>query len=413
MQFQPPYGVGSAALLVIMLAGAPSWAAEPTDDAGALLSPDAAVAASLTTHSQVRAASAALQQARGARAEVGLFLNNPQVSASYSLPGGDRSSASISQAISLSGEGWHARRAWSARVASGEAWLLRSQLEVAAETRLAYIDAVVASGRVQLAEDGVELIERLHHAVTRQNEEGEASALEVRLAGLAKVHATSELLDARETQSTALRVLAAYTGRVVSSENLASDTTAIVPEPSAGTAGERSDVVAARESVRAAEAGLRRQRAASVPVVGVGAAVNVEDGQSFVGPTISMTLPIFGRNQSGRTAAKGELDVAEAMHLSVSAVAKTEKETATVRAREAQEVAESMNRDPIADAKSALAGVEAGYLAGEIDLPSTVLLQREILDGQSAAIELLGRIGAANLDLMLVTEDSALLGGAQ
>ena len=59
-----------------------------------------------------------------------------------------------------------------------------------------------------------------------------------------------------------------------------------------------------------------------------------------------------------------------------------------------------------------MASVEAGVLAGEIDLSSAVLLQSQILDGEAAVVRLRGLLADAALDRMLAMDDAALLGGA-
>lgn len=407
----PVLRVCGAVWVLVLSAASPSWAAEPSDPS-ALLTPDEAVAASLIHHTQLRNADAALLSAQGERHEISLFLNNPQVSGAMSAPDGQRLSAGISQPLSLTGEGWHARGAASARVDARQAWLDRSALVAAAEVREAYIQAVVAGGRVRVAQDAVALSGRLRHAVSRQQEEGEVSMLALRLARMAEVHAASNLMEARAFEAEALQRLAGMVGEEVVSGTLVVDPMAAVPAASTAT-GERLDVVAAREQLRAAERELRRQRASTLPPVSVGLAVEVEDGQSFVGPTVGVTVPLFGRNQSGRTRAAGAVDVADAALASTVARAETQQTTAQVRVSEAEEIARRFEYDPVADGQAALASVEAGYLAGEIDLPSTVLLQREVLEGEAAAFELLGRIGVARIDLLLANEDPALLGGAQ
>jgi len=409
MRSLPLRGVGSAATLVVLVATAPAWA-QPSD-AVALLSPEAAVAAALAVHPDVRAAEAELLLARGLRSESAFLLANPQASAQTTFDG-TRTSLGLTQPLSLSGEGWHARRSTSARVDATEAWLLRSRLLVAAETRIAYVDAVVAAGRVRVARDGVELASRMRRAVTRQNEEGEASLLDLRLARLGEVQAAAGLVDAREREAGTLRAMAGRIGMSVASGALVPDPLAVVPRPTRSAPDERSDIAAARAALQAAEAELRLQRAASLPPIGVGAFVEVEDGQTFIGPTLNLEIPLFDRNQAGRASARREVLAAESHVATVAARAHTEVATAGFRVAEADGLSAMLVTDPIAEAHEALASIESGYLAGEIDLPSTVLLQGEVLEGEAAAIELLGQLATARLDLLLATEDPAMLGGA-
>ena len=403
-------GAGRMALLVALVAFPTSWATAQDDPAPTLLSPDAAVAASLAVHSGIRQAEAELALARGIRSQSALFLNNPAVAGASSVDGA-RASASLMQPLSLTGEGWYARSASRARVDAGEAGLHRSRLIAAAETRRAYAHASGAVGKVRVALEGVELAARLRHAATRQNEEGEASTLDFRLASLAEVQSVAGLLAARELEAEALAALAELTALPVSPSSLLPDPSAAVPEPSKEGTSERSDVVAAKAHLRSAEAELRRQRAATMPPVRVGAFVDLEGGQTFLGPSVGVELPLFNRNQVGRRQATGRLGVAAARVAAVSALAATESATSELRVAEATRLSTTVVSDPIGEARAALASIEAGYVAGEIDLSSTVLLQGVALNGETAAIQLLESIAAARLDLLLANEDDALLGG--
>jgi outer membrane protein TolC len=411
MRSLPLPGGGRVALLAVLLATLPSRA-EPADvEASALLSPDDAVTAALTIHPEVREAEAELLLARGLRARSILFERNPQLSGA-TTPDGERANATLTQPLSLTGEGWHARRAAAWRIEAAEALRRRARLAAAAEARQAYVDAVVAGGRVRVAVDGVDLAGRLRAAVARQHEEGEAALLDLRLARLAEVQAAGALLDARRAEAQSLRALAARLGQVVSAEQLPTDPRIAAPEPDVPAPRERSDIAALRAALRSAEADLRRQRAAAIPPVGVGVNAEIEDGQTFIGPALSLTLPLFDRNQAGRAGARGVLAVTEARVASLEARAATEAATAAQRVDEAAELSAMLLVDPVQDAIAALESIEAGYLAGQIDLPSAVLLQGEVLEGRAAAISLLGGVAAARLDLLLATDDEALLGGA-
>ena len=112
-----------------------------------------------------------------------------------------------------------------------------------------------------------------------------------------------------------------------------------------------------------------------------------------------------------RVAAR-ELQVAQSRLAETQAVATTEVTTATQRDELATTALLAVGQDPMEDARAALSSVEAGYLAGEIDLTSAVLLQAQILDGEVAIVQLEGHVATARLDVLLATEDPALLGGA-
>jgi len=397
-----PTPFGWVALGVLLLQ-APAWAEAPT------LSPDEAVALALSAHPDIQAADAAVSIAQADRRASAVLLSNPSVSA-WSTPDATRAELGISQPLSLTGEGWHARRGARASRDAAGLTLQRRRREVAAQTRLAYIDAVVATGMVQVASEGSDLAGRLSYAFRRKHEEGEAATLDLRLARLAEVQAATRLLDARRTEAEALRTLASWIGSPVDAEALDADPTNATPAPSESV-GARSDVQAAESAVARAEADLRRARAASLPPVSLGARLAVEDGQTFIGPSVALTLPLVDRNQRDRAVSSGRLAVTEGNLQQVRARAQTERTTADQRVSEAVETTERVQAD-IEEARAALASIEAGVLAGQIDLSTAVLLQTQVLDGEAAVVRLRGLLADARIDQMLANDDDALLGGA-
>lgn len=371
------------------------------------LAPDDAVASALSSNPDVLAAEAALRLAEG---EVSQALGaNPTLSGSVLLDG--PAALQLSQPISPTGAGVHARRAAAARVDSTTATLHRTRLEVAHGVRTTYADAVVATRVAEVTDEGLVLATRLHAAVVRLHEEGEASTLDLNLARLAQAQAAARLLDAREGEAEALVSLAAIVTRPLEAGSVALDLALVAPTPS--HTRQRSDVLAAESRLLAAERELAAQRAASVPPIALGLVAESEAGTTLVGPSLTVELPLRDRNQAGRAGALGELRVAESRLAETQAIATTEIATATQRDALATTALQAVGKDPLADARAALKSVEAGYLAGEIDLTETVLLQTQILEGETAVVQLEGHVVHARLDLLLATEDPALLGGAR
>jgi len=410
--FPFPYrGGGCVVLLAVAITPGLARAGDVDSDAAAPLSPEAAVAAALDVHPDIQQAQAALARATGVRAASSLLLANPELAAGSTLDAA-RASIELTQDLSLTGAGWHQRAASIAAIDAAEQALRRARLVAAADTRRTYIEATVATGRASVAAEGVELAARLSQAVQQQFEAGEASSLDVRLARLAEVQTAATLLAERQAEAEALQELAERVGRPVAAEALVVDPLAVAPVPVGGEAVTRSDLIAAEERLRGADAELRLQRASSLAPVSIGIFADVEDGQTYIGPSLALELPLFQRNQAGRAGALAQVQVAEAQLSSLSARARTEVLTATRRQAEAAALAEALIDDPITEARASLASIEAAWLAGEIDLPRTVLLQAQVLEGQAAAIELLGLVGAARIDLLLANEDPALIGGA-
>ena len=124
-----------------------------------------------------------------------------------------------------------------------------------------------------------------------------------------------------------------------------------------------------------------------------------------------LSLPVFDRKQQERAMSNGRLAVAEGQLQQVRARAETEQTTASQRVSEANTAAERVQAD-IEEARAALASIEAGVLAGQIDLSTAVLLQTQVLDGEAAVVRLRGLLADARIDQLLANDDDALLGGA-
>lgn len=402
-----PCGRGVALLLLVLSSPARGG---PDAAAPSLLSVEEAVDLAVDGAPAVRAAEARLLEAQGLRARSALFLQNPSVGAGVSVDG-ERVEVEALQPVSVTGEGRFAHRAARFEIESAEAALRRARLETAAEVRVAYAAAAAWSRVVELSAEGAELARRLREAVVRQHELGEASLLGVRLARMSEVDVAAEVLDARGEEAEALRALAALVRRPLNGVELATDPLVVAPVPDLREGARRADVIAAQARVEAAQAALSRQRAAVVPPVGIGAFLEKEGEETAFGPAVSVSLPVFDRNQVGRAAALGELARAEAAAEAVVARAQTEQATARERLDEAGALTEALGADLEDEARAALASIEAGYRAGEIDLPTAVLLQAEVLDGLRATIRLRQRLAEARVDLLLALEDPALLPG--
>ena len=372
------------------------------------LSPDEAVSAALSAPS-VQEAEAALAAAEALRGQSALLRYNPQLAASQL--GGELLEVDLLQPLSIGGEGLATRRMAGHSAKRAEAAARRARLEVAAGARVAYAQAVVAQRQLEIAASGLELATQLTGAVQRKYEEGEASMLDLRLARMSEAQASSRLLAARATQTAALRALSQVTGLVVDGEDLLDDPLASAPQVRAPSAAERSDVASARAALAAAEAELSRQRAMSLPVVSLGLSMDRDGSSAVYGPAVSLSVPLFDRNQSGRAGAGGAVGTAEARLARAEAGAETERRTAELRSREAEDLIDRLGEDLVGEGDEALHSVNQGYAAGELDLIATVLLQAQILSGQAAAVGVTGRVAAARIDLLLATEDNSLLPG--
>ena len=394
-----PASRGVSLALVLGLWPTAAWATP--------LSADEVVRSALSRHPDAVASASAVPAAEARRREVGTFLENPEASVGVAVDGG-LVQGTLNQPISITGEGWHARRAATAGIDAAEADARRTDLRVAAEARATYAWAVTTRERWQLADEAMQQSTHLRQAVEAREAVGEARPLDVRLAHLAEAEATELAIRARREQAEALTALALYAPTAVSAE-LADDPLAALPTSAARS--ERSDISAAEARLREAEAGLHRERAATMPHLGVGLFFERDEAQGGpldIGPQLTVGVPLWNRNQGGIGTARAELDLARA-------------ELESVRARVGAELvalpevgayaAEALGRlgDFEQDAREALASIDLGWTTGEIGVSEAVLLRREVLDGWVAALDARQSTVEARLDVLLATEDPHLI----
>lgn len=374
------------------------------------LSPVDAVAAALVSNPQIVAAEAALYSAEGRARQSAFFRENPEVEAGYGLVG-DRVDLSLTQPVSLSGEGRFDHTSARALIAAAESGLQRSRLDVAASTRVAYVEAVVAHRAATFAASAFTLATRQIEGTSERVRVGDAPDLLLRLSRLEQAKAAAELLSARSAEAGALSRLSTLVRQPVDGEDLAADPLDAAPEPRVARGGERSDVVAARLAVEAAEAALRRERAAALPPLRVGLFFEKEGEAVVAGPMLGLTLPLWHQNQAGVSEAGGE-----------AMLRRAELETTRARAEAEARTAAAVNAAAITtwssvpateeDALAALASIEAGSRSGELDLVTTILLRGEVVAGQRALTLARGDLALARITLLLATEDASLLDGA-
>lgn len=374
----------------------------------AALEPDEAVRAALDAHPRVIEAEARLLAAQGRRRESVPILGNPEIEARSSL-GEDRWGLGASLPLDLTGSTVAARLAASRLERSAELEVRRARLEVAAETRRAYVAAVIARQQLEIARGGHELARRFELVSERRLQVGEGSELDLRLARLGRSRAASRLLEASAAEAEAIAQLAETTATPLELESLAGDPLAGVPVPNpAADREERLDLASAREGVRAAQAELVSRKTSFLGPIQLGWEVEKEEG-IHQGPSVALTLPLFSSQQGARAEARAELLVASSRLSGLEARARTETHRALGRLEEADGLGAPDSARLMEDGQRALAGIESAWTRGETDLATTLLLQASVLEDQAAALDFLGQVATARIDLLLALEDAALL----
>ena len=386
--------------LALLAAAGRARAADP-----ALLTADEAVRLALAHSPDTARAAAAVEAARGRLAEDRGPAANPSVAVAASALD-PFTSVEVEQELSLGAEARRAREADGAEAEAAAARARLARLAVAARARRTWARAVLATEQAELSRELLAMARRLREAVERRVAAGDATELDLHLARLAEAEAAATWARDARTRDAARLELLAMTGRDRAS--LPEDPFLAAPDP-AGPPAELAALRAASASRRAAEARLAQARAAARPRLGLGAFAEDDGGSLRAGPRLRLDVPAWSRNQGATAASRGSLAVAERDLEQVRTRATAARELAEARDRDAASLADLARPAMLAEAAEAMEAIERAYAAGQVDLATALALRRRVVDGQRAALDLARSIIDDRIDLLLATEDPALL----
>ena len=371
----------------------------------ASMTPDDAVRAALANDPALAARRADVDAAAGLRSSTRFLGRNPEVGISFS---NDRSrlSGSVTQPLSITGEGLFAARSAGSGLQAARAAADRGRFETAAMARQAYTRAVLGRELVRLAEEDRALLARLRGVAEARVAAGEGVELDLRLARLEQARALSAWLGAQAQASESDIDLAALIG--VPPGDLLNDPLAAAPVEW-GIGAPRSDLIATKAATRSARSALSRERAAMLPTLGLGMSFERDAGQDIYGPTVALEVPLWNWNQSGIGAARGNLRLAEAQERSAAARAVTEELRAAERLRIAEESLNTLVPDIAAEAAPALRAIEGLFASGEANLSETLLMRSRVVEGERAWLEARAAVAVARIEVALSRQSASLL----
>lgn len=297
-----------------------------------------------------------------------------------------------------------------ARVAVARAELEREQRRLA-DTRRGAVGAalaayyrVVHAGRCEaLARERLDLAAELKRTAAERHRAGDAPRLEVLLAETEEVRAESDLLAEREALARERLALAGALG-AASAESLRvggelGDRSLLMRLLEAAQAAPRPDVLAAESEVRAARSARWLARTAWLPGLAFRLNYGHEEGDAILRPGLAVTVPLFdlGIEDRGvararelraradldrvRHASAAEQEALAAVHASATAAAEMLESRALPRVRES----EGMARE--------------SYRAGKLDLPSLLIVRRDLLGTRREHLDRLLDAALAGIDL--------------
>lgn len=418
------------------------------------LTVDEAVQVALLNNSKVRAAFARIGMSRSDVVQAGLF-SNPSIGLSFRFPdGGGLADFELSLAQNIA-DLWMIPARTRAATRDLNRTILEAVREVSAlanDTKVAYVNAVAADELLATARDSVTLTQQLLRITEARLEAGMVSSLDANLAKGQVLKAEVELRTARLEAATAHRTLATLLGLVTQAGKVTladplptprSDT--LDPERYVEIARDaRLDLQAARDGQEAAAARVELELARVFQNVEIGfelernarrappgrkvladtARASIANGgltvpeiesrgqrrlaksqeiEAILGPSLSLTLPIFDQNQAQIAKARfGYLEAKYQLDALDRAIVQETREAAD-RAATAWNLATLYDHEVLPQVRETLTLSEAAYQAGNAPILNVVDAQRSLLEARRLYVAALQSSANALVDLERAT----------
>lgn len=353
-----------------------------------------------SARSEVSATEAELQESRA------LLWNNPQLSAEarqrrlgqVNEPDVSRRDAAlgISQTFETGGQPRARRAAAQAALEANQATVEATRREVRAETAQRYFQVLALQRRVQMEQQGLELVQRAAAMVAKRVSAGEDSRLDGNLATVEAERSVNQLAQAREQLLQAQYALAATLqlppgATPEASGDLAPPAQTYTKDELLSLAARHPKVQAAEARTRAASSRVTLEKAARAPDVTVGLSYSPErsiDTKDRVTTlSVSVPLPLFRRNEGAVARALSDEEKSRAEQLttqreSAAAVYQLWQRQESLTARVAR-LRDSVLSKLDENQRLSLKALQAG----EISLGQYLLVRRQALDAQRDVLD--------------------------
>jgi cobalt-zinc-cadmium efflux system outer membrane protein len=418
------------------------------------LTVDEAVQVALLNNPRVWAAFQRIGMARADVVQSGL-LTNPTVGISFRFPdGGGLADFELSLAQNIA-DLWMIP----ARKRAAERDLDRAVLDTAREaaslafdTKVAYVNAVASERVLGIAHDNLALVNELLKIAEARQQAGAVGALDVNLIRGLVLKAEVELRTARLEAASAKRTLATLLGLSGPADEIMLNDALPVPQQMPLDAARlleiaadaRLDLRAARHAVLAAQARVEAEYAKVFQNVEVGfelernarraqpgrnvvadtARASIANGtltapdiesrgqrqldrsqeiEAILGPSLSLTLPIFDQNRAQIAKARYAYQESTALLEALERTIAQETREALDRATTAWGVAQLYETDVLPQARTTLELSEAAYRAGSAPILTVIDAQRSLLEIQRSYVAALQSATTALVDLERAT----------
>jgi cobalt-zinc-cadmium efflux system outer membrane protein len=267
--------------------------------------------------------------------------------------------------------------------------LSQAALDLIRDVRQAYADALLAQGKLRVAEDAISLRTSIANAAKVRLDAGETSPQESVTANLDLLQAKQDAVKSRFDVSAAEERLRHLLGLGLDRTpfHLEAPATPLRNDLDAeALAGEalatRPDALAAEQNAAAAAERLRLSRLNWVRFLGIGDATSGRDKGHEFGPAFRVTLPIFNWNEGNVARAEAELGKAERQRDTIRDQILFDVHAANYHYQQARHEMEILARQVRPEAEAAIRRAELAYKEG--NTPYIVVLEttRQLLDSR-------------------------------
>jgi cobalt-zinc-cadmium efflux system outer membrane protein len=304
-------------------------------------------------------------------------------------------SVALTQPIELGGKRGRRIDVAEATAATNAADIARTEIDVRAEVRRAFYEAVAAERRVALARELADLAQRARDAAQARVDAGDAPRLELLQAELGLARAQNDLAT-RDGERVASKVeLNALLGLLPATETIVRGelTEGAVPDASAAVtrAMEASlDLVALDRRIREAEARVALARALRMPDLSVsGTLTQGAPGEFDYGYRYGFTLnvPIFTTHRAGVVREDSAVAQARAEREAAAAHTSAAVTAAVARAQALRQRIDREERDILPRARQVEAMAEDSYRSGQTGLVALLQTLQTTRDTRLQALD--------------------------
>ena len=316
----------------------------------------------------------------------------------------------LAQEFWIGGQGRIRRRAAESRVERERAMVGLFDLTVAAQTRAAYLDLVVAREAVATAQRTVDVSQTVHDASRSRLDAGEATRIELNTARVALGRAKSALAEASGEVNQARQSLAGLMGielpaalELKGAFNPAPLQLPARTELLNRVAQQRSDLAAAVAGVLAASEDLKLSRRLLIPNLTVFGFYAEEEGDQIAGAGVSLPIPLWHRFGGEREQALANLQAAQIERDRLLLEIRLGMERAVSDYRAARERLAAVGGEMLRAAEDNVELVFEAFREGQVGIMAVATAQESLLQSRTAYLDAQYAFVRAALDLERVS----------